>query len=229
LFAYGGNGGLLACGVAEKVGIRNIYLFVLGPVFSAFGSCVSDISHVYERAVLIRDFSPADAAKLTELLVEVREESTRDLLGEGIKPCGPTYSLEVEASPLHSGRSSVVVALNDGSVPDAPALRRKCEAAVGGPAIIELLRVRLQMPMPKPALQEKSLSGGDASHANKGKRNVAWGSSSGEAVLFNWDALKPGDSLEGCAVLEGSNSTYFVPQGWTMDVDKFGNAKVSRK
>src|SRR5262249_15157565 len=88
LFAYGGNGGLFACGVAEKVGIRNIYLLVLGPVFSAFGSCVSDISHVYERAVLIRDFSPADAAKLAELLSEVKEKSTRDLLGEGIKPCG---------------------------------------------------------------------------------------------------------------------------------------------
>ena len=51
LFAYGGNGGLFACGVADKAGLKSIQMFSLGPVFSAFGSSVSDISHVYERAL----------------------------------------------------------------------------------------------------------------------------------------------------------------------------------
>src|SRR5215470_44659 len=63
LFAFGGNGGLFACGVAEKAGIKQVYLLSLGPVFSAFGSCVSDISHVYERAVQISSFSPAEIKK----------------------------------------------------------------------------------------------------------------------------------------------------------------------
>src|SRR5205085_12328885 len=49
LFAYGGNGGLFACGVAEKAAIHKVFLFALGPVFSAFGSSVSDIVHVYEE------------------------------------------------------------------------------------------------------------------------------------------------------------------------------------
>src|SRR5262249_32304746 len=44
LFAYGGNGGLFACGVAERAGLESVYFFSLGPVFSAFGSSVSDIS-----------------------------------------------------------------------------------------------------------------------------------------------------------------------------------------
>jgi len=229
LFAYGGNGGLFACGVAEKAGIQQVYLLSLGPVFSAFGSCVSDISHVYERAVQIKDFSAADVNKLNELLQEIKAESTRDLLGEGIKPVGITYSLEVEAAGASSaGGSSVVVPLGE-SFPDAAALRKLCETRVGGAATIELLRVQVQVAMPKPALQEKALSGSDAPHAVKGKRSVAWGSSNGEALLYDWDALKPGNRLEGCAVLEGSNSTYFVPQGWALEVDRFGNAKVNRK
>ena len=43
LFAYGGNGGLFGAGVAEKAGIARVRVFSLGPVFSAFGSAVSDI------------------------------------------------------------------------------------------------------------------------------------------------------------------------------------------
>ena len=231
LFAYGGNGGLFACGVAEKAGIKQVYLLSLGPVFSAFGSCVSDISHVYERAVQIREFSASDMRKMSELLEEIKAESTRDLLGEGIKPAGVTYSLEVEATRagLSAAGSAVVVVLSGGSFAEGEGLRKKCEERVGGAARIELLRVRVLVAMPKPALQERPLAGGDASQAIKGKRQVAWGSLNGEAVLYDWDALQPGNMLEGCAVLEGSNSTYFVPQGWALTMDKFGNAKVERK
>jgi acetophenone carboxylase len=230
LFAYGGNGGLFACGVAEKAGINQVYLLSLGPVFSAFGSCVSDISHVYERAVQIKDFSAGDMAKLNEMLSEIKAESTRDLLGEGIKPAGISYSLEVEATGAgHSGAGASVVVVGGDSFAEAEALRKKCDERVGGPARIELLRVRVLVAMPKPALQEKPLAGSDPSHAIKGKRRVAWGSSTGDAVLYDWDALQPGNKLEGCAVLEGSNSTYFVPQGWVLTMDKFGNAKVERK
>jgi acetophenone carboxylase len=49
LFAYGGNGSLFACGVAEKVGINRVQVFALGPVFSAFGflifaTCMNAVS-----------------------------------------------------------------------------------------------------------------------------------------------------------------------------------------
>jgi N-methylhydantoinase A/oxoprolinase/acetone carboxylase beta subunit len=59
-------------------------------------------------------------------------------------------------------------------------------------------------------------------------RKVAWGSSNGEAQLYRWEALQPGNCVVGCAVLEGANSTYFVPEGWTLVVDGFGNAKLAR-
>jgi N-methylhydantoinase A/oxoprolinase/acetone carboxylase beta subunit len=49
LFTFGGNGPAFACGVAERVGISQAYIFDLGAVFSAFGSSISDIVHVYEH------------------------------------------------------------------------------------------------------------------------------------------------------------------------------------
>ena len=110
-------------------------------------------------------------------------------------------------------------------------LRAFCEekSEVGaGRIAIELIRVQIRKPMPKPAVVEKPLGAADSSHAIKGTRKVAWGSSKGEARLFHWEALRPGNRVEGCAVLEGANSTYFVPEGWTLVVDKYGNATLNR-
>jgi N-methylhydantoinase A/oxoprolinase/acetone carboxylase beta subunit len=228
LFAYGGNGGLFACGVAEKAGLKQVYLLSLGPVFSAFGSSVSDISHVYERALQVTSIAQPELDRLNEMLHEIKAECHRDLLGEGIRPEGVEFTVGLEvAGP---GRPAVDVACADGVFQDAGKLRALCESkAGGGPFVIELLRVGATKGMPKPALAERRLGGDDASAALKGKRHVAWGSSRGEAAIYNWDALQPGNRLEGCAVLEGANSTYFVPEGWTLVMDKFGNGKLVRK
>lgn len=229
LFAYGGNGGLFGCGVAEKAGLKNVYFFSLGPVFSAFGSSVSDISHVYERALQITPDSEKSVTELNHVLEEIKAESLRDLLGEGIKPDRIEYSMELEVSC--PGRPAIAAVWPETSIHDVAGLRAFCEAkTVAGavPCTIELLRVQVRKSMPKPALIERPLQGTDSSHAIKGTRKVAWGSSSGEAKLYSWESLQSGNRVEGCAVLEGANSTYFVPEGWTMVVDQFGNAKLNK-
>ena len=229
LFAYGGNGGLFACGVAEKAGLNQVYFFSLGPVFSAFGSSVSDISHVYERRPQIRAFSDEAAEELSHILEDIKAESLRDLLGEGIKEDGIEYSMELEISVPDKGGATIT--FPEASFGDGESLRLICEARTGVTAdrcAIELLRVQILKAMPKPALAEKPLQGPDSSHAIKGTRKVLWGSSNGEAQIYGWELLQPGNRVEGCAVLEGANSTYFIPEGWTLVVDQFGNAKLNR-
>jgi N-methylhydantoinase A/oxoprolinase/acetone carboxylase beta subunit len=230
LFAYGGNGGLFACGVAEKARLNQVYFFALGPVFSAFGSSVSDISHVYEEALGITATSDSAFGELDAIVTDIKAESMRDLLGEGIKPEGIQYAYELEIS--RSGQPAEAVSCPETVFRDAGSLRAFLESSGGGkgePIAIELIRARIHKAMPKPALAAKPLKGTDASHAIKGERKVAWGSSKGAAQLYRWEALEPGNSVEGCAVLEGANSTYFVPEGWTLVVDQFGNARLSRK
>ena len=230
LFAYGGNGGLFACGVAETAGLDQVYFFSLGPVFSAFGSSVSDISHVYERAPRITEISDSAAEELNRMLQDIKAESLRDLLGEGIKTDGIEYSVELEVSVR--GRAGMAVVIPESAFCDSGNLRAVCESKTGvAPDLItiELLRVQILKAMPKPALAERALQGADSKHAIKGNRKVAWGSSKGEAQVYGWELLQPGNRVEGCAVLEGANSTYFVPEGWTLVVDQFGNAKLNRR
>jgi N-methylhydantoinase A/oxoprolinase/acetone carboxylase beta subunit len=82
--------------------------------------------------------------------------------------------------------------------------------------------------MPKQAFAKKPPQGPDSSPARKGTRRVAWGSSSGEAQLYYWEGLLPGNCVEGCAILESPNTTYFVPEGWTLEMDPYGNASVRK-
>ena len=98
LFAYGGNGSLFACGVADLAGLSRVQVFSLGPVFSAFGSSVSDILHVYESSLAGVPVSAEGLARIRHLIDDLKAEGVKDLLGEGIKPENIKYAVEIEAT-----------------------------------------------------------------------------------------------------------------------------------
>ena len=234
LFAYGGNGSLFACGVAEKAGIKNVQLFALGPVFSAFGSSVSDICHVYERGLAHIAISDENASRLQTILKEIKAEGTKDLLGEGIKPEGLTYEIEIEASG--SAGNSIVVPCSESILSNPKTLQDALASAFGTAATtstkgisLELMRVRVKKPMSKPHVAERALKSEDSSHAKTGTRKILRGSRSGDAQIYRWEALEPGNRVLGPAILEGINTTYFVPEGWTMFVDRFGNGALTKR
>jgi acetone carboxylase beta subunit len=55
-----------------------------------------------------------------------------------------------------------------------------------------------------------------------------WGSRSGEAQVYRWESLRPGNRVAGCAVFEGVNTTYFLPDGWAMTIDPYANGRMTR-
>jgi N-methylhydantoinase A/oxoprolinase/acetone carboxylase beta subunit len=234
LFAYGGNGGLFACGVAERAGIASVRMFALGPVFSAFGSSISDICHVYERAIPDPAVSEQSLAKIRQLLEEIQAEAAKDLLGEGIRPENLTFSYEIEASS--AGENSIPIACPEVALQSPDNLKQALATALRLSAPIqrediclELLRVRIRKAMPKPRFAERKPQGLDASHARAGTRNVFWGSRAGKAQIYRWELLQPGNRVEGCAILESATTTYLVPEGWVLALDGYGNAMLSRQ
>jgi acetophenone carboxylase len=229
LFAYGGNGGLFACGVADKAGIGEVYLFGLGALFSAFGSSVSDISHVYERLLHKTPVSALDAAWLSDIIDQMKAEGNKDLMGEGIEPRDLDYSLELEVSG--DGRPPATLSCPNPWPRTADEIRSFLESSVGGaaPLCLDLARLRVKKLIDKPAPAVKPLHQPDSWHAHNGRREVVWGSESHKARVYRWELLEPGNLVEGCAVVEGINTTYLVPRGWTMVIDQYGNARLSRR
>jgi N-methylhydantoinase A len=233
LFAYGGNGGLFACGAAEKAGLASVYLFNLGPVFSAFGSSVSDISHVYERALYLSLLEEEDLKRVRLALAEMKAEGVKDLLGEGLLLTDVTHVIELEVS--QKGRPGMAMVVPEAALQSPNAAISHVAAALNnsvgvqhGEFAIDLMRLQVRKSMQKPKLLKLPLAGPDSSHALKGTREVALGSKSGSAQIYRWELLQPGNRLEGCAVLEGAHSTYFVPEGWILEMDTYGNAKLRR-
>jgi N-methylhydantoinase A/oxoprolinase/acetone carboxylase beta subunit len=177
----------------------------------------------------LNSLSAAEMRRLADALADIKAEGTRDLLGEGIRPTGIEYLTELEIS--RPGQRSFAVPCPPEVLQDSAKLEVLLEAGLGGQKdtyVVELLRVQIKKAMPKPSLVEKPMQGADSSHAIKGKRQVAWGSENGEALLYTWEALRPGNCVEGCAVLEGASSTFFVPENWTLTMDRFGNAQLIR-
>ena len=58
-------------------------VFGLSPVFSAFGSAISDVVHVYERGVGADIADPGGARRVGEALASLYGLAARDLSGEG--------------------------------------------------------------------------------------------------------------------------------------------------
>jgi len=225
LFAYGGNGGLFACGVAERANLRNVFLFGLGPVFSALGSSVSDISHVYERLFHLMLSSGAKTEPLNRLIEELRNTGIRDLLGEGIRPEGAECSIELELS--QPGGASLLVKCPQLHFASLDDLRRQLgPGSPAGELTLDLVRVKIRKAISKPALVMRELATADASAALLGKRKLSYGGPEIEASLYKWESLQPGNKLQGAAILESANSTYFVPRGWALQMDQYGNAQL---
>jgi N-methylhydantoinase A/oxoprolinase/acetone carboxylase beta subunit len=226
LFAYGGNGGLFACGVAQRAGLKNVYLFALGPVFSAYGSSVCDITHVYERSFHLMFREGCDVEPLNALIEEMRNTGIRDLLGEGIKPEGAACSVELEISQVEG--PSVTLRCPQLHFAHVEDLRRKLGFDLpAGKASVEVVRVRVEKTIPKSATSLRELGPHDSSTAVLGKRAVAYGSVNGEAKIYKWETLRPGNKIEGCSILESDNTTYFVPEGWSAEVDQYGNLALA--
>ena len=164
------------------------------------------------------------------MVEEMKAEGAQDLLGEGIRPENVSYALEFEMSG--KGAPSAPVACSEARVKSAKDLEgalRTAANAPSGPIALDLIRLRVKKQMPKPRLTQQPLQAADSSHAHVGKRGVFWGSRTGEAQIYRWESLRPGNRVEGCAVVEGVNTTYFVPDGWNLILDAFGDGKLNRE
>ncbi|MFL5657646.1 MAG: hydantoinase/oxoprolinase family protein [Ktedonobacteraceae bacterium] len=222
LFTFGGNGPAFACGVAERVGISQAYIFDLGAVFSAFGSSISDIVHVYEHALNVSLAGAEGQHKVREVIKRMRTEALHDMKGEGFTPDRVRLSLEAEVTGADGKLSSVVEDLSSTSPIDPRFLQTRQGS-------VELLRLHATASMPHYEVLRRTPNGHLPVEAVKGHRDAIWGRVSDPATLYTWEALRPGHEISGGAILESAWTTYLVLPGWSLRVDEYGNGHLQRR
>lgn len=241
LFVGGGAGATHVEGY--KADVRKAVVFNFSPVFCAFGSSTMDIMHVYEASKKITLLEPGtqkpseEYAPFNRTVESLVEQAKRDLVADGLNTQDASFVLELDmlyGGQFHVKRTlSPLLALQ--SVQDVHALCAAFEKEFSeafspfvvnpeGGVFIESFILKAIVPTKKIELPRMTLEGSDPSGARKGERPVFWSEAKSYKTtpIYAYDSLRPGNVIQGPAVVEGEYTTLVVPSAMTFSIDERG-------
>ncbi|HYL85316.1 MAG TPA: hydantoinase/oxoprolinase family protein [Candidatus Angelobacter sp.] len=241
LFVGGGAGATHVEGY--KADVRKAVMFHYSPVFCAFGSSTMDIMHVYEASRKITLLEPGtqrpthEFSAFNRTVENLVEQAKRDLVADGLFPDDAAFVLELDM--LYGGQFHVKRTLSPLLVLDSEkdvhalcaAFEKEFSEAFSpfvvnpeGGVFIESFILKAIVPTKKVELPKMKLEGSDPSAARKGERPVYWPGGKGfhTTPIFGYEALRPGNVIEGPAVVEGEYTTLVVPGAMTFSLDERG-------
>jgi N-methylhydantoinase A/acetophenone carboxylase len=247
LFAIGGGGPTHVEGYKQD--IKTALIFPSSPVFCAEGSSVMDIIHVYEyskRFILMEHATQKialDYDQFNGVVESLIDRAKSEIEGEGLPVDKIVFSLELDM--LYGGqvqkKRSLSPTLFVRNEDEARAVYEEFEREFSdafspvvvypeGGVYIDTFILKASILTPKPKLVEYPLEGEDPKGALKGKRDVFWGEKGFlESSIYNYGLLRPGNIVEGPAVVEAEYTTIVVPPHLKLVTDKHRMAKLTDK
>jgi N-methylhydantoinase A/oxoprolinase/acetone carboxylase beta subunit len=239
IFAYGGGGPTHVAGYRADVGTAVI--FPQAPVFSALGSSVMDIMHVYEQSRRLPYMAPGtgeiivDRGEFNAIVDDLLERARTDLTAEGLGDHDVAFSLELDM--LYGGQvqvkrvSSPILRLEDED--DAlrvyDAFEKEFSEAFSphvvhkpGGVFLDAVVLKATVPTEKLDLPTQPTEGPDPSAAERGARSAYWPELKGrrDTPVYGFDDLRPGNRVVGPAIVEMEYSTIVVPPGQQLTIDE---------
>ena len=235
LQAFGGAGPMLACFLAAEVGVSHVVVPTTPGVLSALGGLIADIKNDFIRTVYL-DLEPAALTPVAEGFDALRAEAERWLREEqGHKG---RFDLVYSADMRYRGQSyEIETTLSAEMVADgrldamAEAFHRTHERIFEhcdrmAPVQVINLRLVIVADSPKPAFARRPLAGGAARPART--IEVYSDSAHRPVALFQRDAMLPGQTFAGPAVVTQPDTTTCIPAGFAGSVDAYGNLVLKR-
>ena len=241
LFAFGGGGPTHVAGY--RADVPTAVIFPQAPVFSALGSSVMDIMHVYEQSGRMQFMAPAteqlviDREAFNERVRELVDKARKDLEAEGLADREPVFSVELDM--LYGGLvqvkrvSSPVLFIE--SDDDARRVYDDFEKEFSeafsphvvnkpGGVYLDGIVLKATVTTEKLDLPVHPLAEPDPGAAKTGSRSAYW-PEYGERLdtpVYAFAALKPGNVVPGPAIAEMEFSTIVIPPGQQMEIDSHG-------
>ncbi|MCR9093356.1 MAG: hydantoinase B/oxoprolinase family protein [bacterium] len=225
LVGFGGAGGQHVCAIARRLGISEILLHPYAGLLSAYGIGIAPESWDGQRDGRARTL-PIEGPLPESIGAEwsaLEDEGRGALTGEGV--AGDDQHVERSLDLGYVGTDTALTVVGSG---DAPAWRTSFEdehrtrfgyVREGREIEVKAVRVRLagaagEAPSPAPP----------DGHASPEpiRRTRAWFPEVGrvEAPVFERESLRPGDRLEGPALILESTGTVVVDPGFALEVDE---------
>ncbi|MES2844251.1 MAG: hydantoinase B/oxoprolinase family protein [Pseudomonadota bacterium] len=222
LQCFGGAGGQHACGVADALGMRRVFLHPFAGVLSAFGMGLADIRALRERQfdapLSALDRAAAQIAAMTdEVRTDLAAQGVRDARCEarvhlryegshqGLEvPFGPPAAMTRDFEALHQARFGFI------SPERALLFEMLAVEAIGGGS----------------DLPDTPLTPGDAAAV---VQVSVWMADQWQQVpLYDRALLGAGAALTGPAIIREATGTVVIEPGWAARVDGQGNLILDR-
>ncbi len=95
--------------------------------------------------------------------------------------------------------------------------------------IIDVLKLRVKSEVAKIEPTDLPIDDESIAPVEKGDRVVYRGSEKVTTKLYDLDKLKPGNVIDGHALMEGEDTTHVIPRNWRFVMDAFGNGALYRR
>jgi len=241
LLGYGGAGPMHLIGYASEHPWKGIATAPHAAAFSAWGGACMDYAHRRHKSVSVM-FAPAgdQAASLQaggaveSAWRSLEKELLDELLEEGfqreqitlrqivyMRYYGQLEDVEVESPVTSLSSQGDIERLIErfeqiftrmftlAGKPPAPTYHVTEVSVVAQVATVKPRIVRYDLEAPEPP-----------KGAHKGTRPVFRNGRWMDATLYEMDELRPGNRIDGLAVIEAPNTTLFIPDGWSARIDE---------
>ncbi|MFE0653241.1 hydantoinase B/oxoprolinase family protein [Streptomyces sp. NPDC059534] len=230
LTSFGGAGGQHACAVADALGIDTVLVPPLAGVLSAYGIGLADATAMRERSVEAALDDPGTHPRVTALCAELADRTREELRTDGVpdeaittharvllRYAGTDASLQVDLAAADSmktaftaiHRARYAFTLDRPLVVEAVSVEAVGSAGPHGPVTVGT--ADRTGPLTPPATVR--MHSGGAPH---------------DAPLHRRAALRPGDTVDGPALLAEPDATTVVDTGWRATAADGGHLVLRR-
>jgi len=234
LFAFGGGGGFVACGVARELEIPTVIIPPNPSNFSALGMLMVDVVHDFGQTYLskLEDIDPAELQnKFTGLEGDAAHSLNNDGFHSGNSAISRTAELRYEgqehtvtvALPSETIRKETIVNLAV-SFGDKHAIQYGHRT--DDPVELVTLRVHAVGLLPKPELPRLSSTTDGLRAAIKTIRPVVRPAGEVDFTVYDRHLLSPGDQITGPAIVEERSSTTVVLEHDSLTVGDHGELVI---
>ncbi|MBV1689204.1 hydantoinase/oxoprolinase family protein [Novosphingobium sp. G106] len=235
LVSYGGCGALFAAEVARQAGLKRIYIPELASVLSAYGAATMDIRR--ERlCTMLAKLPASDPAVIERAFTEVREAAWADLAADGVPEADRLIRYEADMRFLGQRWELTVVLPSDPAIRDGGQqaealfreeyLRRFGAAATStkGGGVVEWVGIRAvgigKMGDSGPTASVRAaVDNGPARPTGTRLVHLDRASQPAEITTYDATALEPGQEICGPGLIDGSDTTIWLPAGMNARVD----------
>ncbi len=236
MVGFGGAGPAHAVDVARAMGVREVIIPPASGAASALGFLAAPLSFDGVRSLRVA-FEPGfDAEAVNQVLTALETQGRERLQAAGVDPS----AIEVERHAdmrLVGQMHDIAVTLPDGLIgpQSLVGIRQAFEAAyatrytsVLEDARIEAVNFRVRCAGPTPRLSLQGAAGGaDDSPRVKGQRMAVFEQGAMLTQVVDRYALRPGDRIDGPAIIEERESTTVVAPDDLVEVDDNLNLRIT--